>query len=44
MALISLEQGGDASKVTVLQLVRFICVVTVMPIIIKSLCALLGAA
>lgn len=44
MALISLEQGGDASKVTVLQLVRFICVVAVMPIIIKSLCALLGAA
>ncbi|MBE6906589.1 MAG: hypothetical protein E7476_10000 [Ruminococcaceae bacterium] len=35
MALISLELGGDASKVMVLQLVRYICVMAFMPVMIK---------
>lgn len=35
MALISIELGGDASKVMVLQLVRYICVMAFMPVMIK---------
>ena len=35
MALISLEQGGDPSKVAVLQLVRYVCVMAFMPAFIK---------
>lgn len=35
MALISLEQGGDAPKVAVLQLVRYLCVMAFMPSLIR---------
>lgn len=35
MALLSLEQGGDAAKVAVLQLVRYVCVMAFMPSFIK---------
>ena len=35
MVLVSLEQGGDPPKVAVLQLVRYLCVMTVMPSLIK---------
>lgn len=35
MALISLEQGGEAPKVAVLQLVRYLCVMAFMPGLIK---------
>ena len=37
MALVSLEQGGDAPKVAVLQLVRYLCVMAFMPSLIKIL-------
>lgn len=37
MALISLEQGGDPAKVAVLQLVRYLCVMAVMPAFIRLL-------
>ena len=39
MALVSLEQGGDAPKVAVLQLVRYLCVMAFMPSLIKILTA-----
>lgn len=39
MALVSLEQGGDAPKVAVLQLVRYLCVMAFMPSLIRSLTA-----
>ena len=35
MALVSLEQGGEAPKVAVLQLVRYLCVMAFMPGLIK---------
>lgn len=35
MALVSLEQGGQAPKVAVLQLVRYLCVMAFMPACIK---------
>lgn len=35
MALIAKDLGGDAPKVTVLQLVRYICVIAFYPIIVK---------
>lgn len=35
MALVSLEQGGEAPKVAVLQLVRYLCVMAFMPGCIK---------
>jgi len=39
MALISLEQGGEAPKVAVLQLTRFLCVMAFMPAFIKLFAA-----
>lgn len=39
MALVSLEQGGDAPKVAVLQLVRYLCVMAFMPSFIKLFAA-----
>ena len=39
MALISLELGGDAPKVIVLQLVRYLCVMTFMPSMIRFFAA-----
>lgn len=39
MALISLEQGGEPAKVAVLQLVRYLCVMAVMPAFIKLFAA-----
>lgn len=39
MALVSLELGGDAPKVAVLQLVRYMCVMTFMPLFIKLFAA-----
>ncbi len=39
MALISSEMGGDAPKVTVLQLVRYLGVMSVMPTLIKLIAA-----
>lgn len=39
MALISLEQGGEAPKVAVLQLVRYLCVMAFMPAFIKLFAA-----
>ena len=39
MALVSLEQGGDAPKVAVLQLVRYLCVMAFMPSLTKILAA-----
>lgn len=39
MALISLEQGGDAPKVAVLQLVRYLCVMAFMPSLIRLFAA-----
>ena len=35
MALVSLEQGGEAPKVAVLQLVRYLCAMAFMPAMIK---------
>lgn len=37
MALVSVEQGGDAPKVAVLQLVRYVCTMVFMPSLIKIL-------
>lgn len=41
MALISLEQGGDAPKVAILQMTRYICVMAFMPSLIKLIAALM---
>lgn len=40
MAIIAKELGGDAPKVAILQLARYICVIAVYPIIVKYLCML----
>lgn len=40
IVLISMEQGGDAPKVSVLQLVRYICVIVIMPSLIKAISSL----
>ena len=39
MALISTELGGDAPKVAVLQLVRYLCVLAFMPSLIRMFSA-----
>jgi len=41
MALISLEQGGDAPKVAILQMSRYICIMVLMPSLIKFISSLL---
>lgn len=41
VALIAIDVGGDAPKVIVFQLVRFIGIITVMPSIIKFVCSFL---
>lgn len=42
MALVSLEQGGNAPKVAVLQLVRYICVMTFIPSMIRVISQLVS--
>jgi membrane AbrB-like protein len=39
MALIAKDLGGDAPKVAILQLVRYICVIAIFPILIKYICS-----
>lgn len=38
MAIIAKDLGGDAPKVAILQLTRYVCVIAIFPIIIKFLC------
>lgn len=38
MAIIAKDLGGDAPKVAILQLVRYVCIIAIFPIIIKVIC------
>lgn len=38
MAIIAKDLGGDAPKVAILQLARYVCVIAIFPIIIKYIC------
>lgn len=38
MAIIAKDLGGDAPKVAILQLARYVCVIAIFPIIIKFIC------
>ena len=38
MAIIAKDLGGDAPKVALLQLVRYVCIIAIFPIIIKYIC------
>jgi uncharacterized protein len=40
MALIAKDLGGDAPKVAILQLARYVCVIAIFPILIKYICSL----
>jgi membrane AbrB-like protein len=39
MAIIAKDLGGDAPKVAILQLARYVCVIAIFPVIIKFLCS-----
>jgi membrane AbrB-like protein len=38
MALIAKDLGGDGPKVAILQLVRYVCVIAIFPLLIKYIC------
>jgi len=38
MSIIAKDLGGDAPKVALLQLVRYVCIIAIFPIIIKYIC------
>ena len=38
MAIIAKDLGGDAPKVAILQLARYVCIIAIFPIIIKFIC------
>ncbi|GLC29889.1 AbrB family transcriptional regulator [Clostridium omnivorum] len=38
MAIIAKDLGGDAPKVAILQLARYVCVIAIFPVLIKLLC------